>query len=142
MSAAEWRSEVRNLPDLKDLPEAIQARIELVASRKRPPCQYHLFGAVGGARPMAAIVSRGWIEWYLRRGRRPDSSRPSIPRRIREEVLARDGLICGICRGAVEAADVHLDHIEPWSRGGPSTLENLRVTHSLCNIRRGAGRDV
>ena len=29
--------------------------------------------------------------------------------------------------------------IKPYSQGGPNTVENLRLTHDLCNIRRGVG---
>jgi 5-methylcytosine-specific restriction endonuclease McrA len=33
---------------------------------------------------------------------------------------------------------VHIDHIFPLVLGGETTLGNLRVTHSICNIRKGA----
>jgi hypothetical protein len=58
-------------------------------------------------------------------------------RELRRRVIARDGLVCGICGGGVEPGDVHLDHIVPFSHGGPTTAENLRVTHRLCNLKRG-----
>ena len=45
---------------------------------------------------------------------------------------------CGICHGEVKPSDVHLDHIHPFSKGGRTNAENLRVTHSRCNIRKGA----
>lgn len=56
---------------------------------------------------------------------------------LRNLVIARDGYVCGICGGDVHPDDVHLDHIQPVSKGGPTTFENLRVTHSFCNISRG-----
>jgi hypothetical protein len=56
---------------------------------------------------------------------------------LRSRVIARDGLICQICGGAVSLGDIHLDHIVPRSKGGPTTYENLRVTHSRCNRKRG-----
>lgn len=56
--------------------------------------------------------------------------------RLRMAVIARDGLICGICRGRVHEWDVHIDHIVPVSRGGMSIMSNLRVTHSKCNLRK------
>jgi 5-methylcytosine-specific restriction endonuclease McrA len=34
--------------------------------------------------------------------------------------------------------DVHIDHIVPYSLGGPDELYNLQVAHSSCNIRKGA----
>lgn len=57
--------------------------------------------------------------------------------RIRQQVITRDGLVCGICSGLVEVGDVHIDHIQPRSKGGSNDLANLRVTHSTCNLRRG-----
>lgn len=62
----------------------------------------------------------------------------SLPTWLRELVLDRDGLVCGICLGAVEAHDVHIDHIWPRARGGGDELSNLRVTHSRCNMQKGA----
>lgn len=57
--------------------------------------------------------------------------------RSRRAVIARDGLVCGICGGVVAIEDVELDHVLPFSMGGPTTVENLRVTHSRCNRIRG-----
>lgn len=58
-------------------------------------------------------------------------------RELRQRVIARDGLICGLCGQPVAADDVDIDHIIPRSLGGPTTLDNLRVTHSHCNRSRG-----
>lgn len=68
----------------------------------------------------------------------PEARSRHIPARVRDAVLARDGLVCGICRLEVAPDDVHLDHIKPWSLGGRNEVRNLRVTHSVCNIRKGA----
>lgn len=40
--------------------------------------------------------------------------------------------LCGLI-GATTA-----DHLQPRSKGGPDTLENLRPAHSSCNSSRGA----
>lgn len=61
--------------------------------------------------------------------------RPAIPKRIREAVYARDGYQCVECH-ATEA--LSLDHILPYSLGGPDTIENLRVLCIPCNSRKGA----
>lgn len=87
---------------------------------------------------IAQIPSRSWLEWHWQRGVDPDARRPAIPVWIRQRVLDRDGLLCQICLTAVEATDVHLDHIKPWSRGGEHTVSNLQVTHSRCNLRKWA----
>jgi 5-methylcytosine-specific restriction endonuclease McrA len=57
--------------------------------------------------------------------------------RFRMVIIERDGYVCGICGGDVDLDDVDIDHITPVNHGGPSTPENLRVTHSSCNRRRG-----
>jgi 5-methylcytosine-specific restriction endonuclease McrA len=33
---------------------------------------------------------------------------------------------------------LHIDHFIPVSKGGPDTLNNVRPTHGLCNIRKHA----
>ena len=46
--------------------------------------------------------------------------------------------VCEICGQAVDAFDDYEpDHVVPWSRGGKTSITNGRVTHSLCNRRRG-----
>lgn len=61
------------------------------------------------------------------------------------EVVDRDGQMCGICGLWV---DVELsgrdpqgptvDHVVPLSRGGADVIENVRLAHWICNVRRGA----
>ena len=58
-------------------------------------------------------------------------------RSLRASVIRRDGNICRICSEPVAQNDVHVDHIVPICRGGRSVLENLRVTHARCNLRKG-----
>lgn len=96
----------------------------------KPPFWYDLLHA--------QVPSRAWYEWHWQRGVDPDAKRPPIPRFVRERVLERDGLTCQLCLGPVDPDDVHLDHIQPWSKGGEHTEANLQVTHSLCNMKKGA----
>ncbi len=64
---------------------------------------------------------------------------PSL--RLRYRVLLRDGFKCCLC-GASPATGVgvtlHVDHIQPWSKGGETTLENLRTTCEPCNLGKGS----
>ena len=59
--------------------------------------------------------------------------------RLKVQVLMRDGnrcRICGVeCSGGLH--NIHFDHIKPWSKGGETTLENLRVLCSHCNEALG-----
>lgn len=44
---------------------------------------------------------------------------------------------CWICGRPLDG-DLHLDHVKPLARGGWDTLSNLRPTHAMCNMRKGA----
>lgn len=57
---------------------------------------------------------------------------------MRRQVIERDGYVCGICGWLVDPSDAHIDHVQPVRHGGRTTLDNLRVTHSRCNLRKGA----
>jgi Restriction endonuclease len=61
----------------------------------------------------------------------------SIPRDVMLRVVRRDGQICQICGEPVPDDQVEFDHRIPFSRGGPATVENLRVAHRSCNRKRG-----
>lgn len=60
--------------------------------------------------------------------------RPKIPDALRALVMERDEYRCQFC-SAVDK--LSLDHITPWSLGGPDTEENLRVLCRSCNSSRG-----
>jgi 5-methylcytosine-specific restriction endonuclease McrA len=47
----------------------------------------------------------------------------------------------GLCQcgcGEPLGTAFHLDHIHPLARGGSHTMDNLQITHPICNIRKGA----
>jgi 5-methylcytosine-specific restriction endonuclease McrA len=53
-------------------------------------------------------------------------------------VFERDEGVCGICGGAVDPADWHMDHVVPIARGGPHVYANVQVAHPRCNSSKGA----
>jgi 5-methylcytosine-specific restriction endonuclease McrA len=64
-----------------------------------------------------------------------------IPLALRYFVLKRDDFRCVVCgespaitRGVV----LHVDHIQPWSKGGATVADNLRTTCQACNLGKGA----
>lgn len=61
----------------------------------------------------------------------------SIPIGLRYKVLQRDHFKCKLC-GRSPATNptviLHVDHIIPYSKGGPTKEENLRVLCSSCNL--------
>jgi hypothetical protein len=65
--------------------------------------------------------------------RLPRKRRGAIPRSVREAVRKRDG---NACRQCGSKADIQLDHIKPWCRGGTDTVENLQCLCGLCNRRK------
>jgi hypothetical protein len=56
-------------------------------------------------------------------------------------IFRRDGGICQLktkCDGAKLTWDYwHCDHIQPWSKGGKTTVENGQVACSDCNLSKG-----
>lgn len=115
-----------------------RAAIIEAALAPRPPVAFLDLGH-DGIRPLATIPSRAWYEWYWHRGIDPETvRRRKVNRHTRKRIVERDGLWCRLCGGDVERNDVHIDHIIPWSIGGSDDDENLQVTHSKCNIFKGA----
>jgi hypothetical protein len=58
--------------------------------------------------------------------------------RLRAQVLMRDSAKCRLC-GATPAdgAKLHVDHIQPWSKGGETIIGNLQILCETCNIGKG-----
>lgn len=52
-------------------------------------------------------------------------------------ILKRDKRICHICNKKVKTNNLHFDHVIPLSKGGPHTIENIKVSHSWCNWKKG-----
>ena len=64
----------------------------------------------------------------------------STARRV--EIIKRDKSICYLCKKLVVSTEINLDHLVPISRGGTSESNNLAVTHSVCNKKRGSRIDI
>ena len=59
----------------------------------------------------------------------------AIPQDVKIEVAARDG---GRCRQCGSNKELHFDHVIPWSKGGPNTVDNIQLLCGTCNRRKGA----
>jgi hypothetical protein len=59
-----------------------------------------------------------------------------VPREIMLKVARRDNHVCQLCHNYVPDNEVEFDHIIPFSRGGPTTVENIRLLCTLCNRRK------
>lgn len=60
-----------------------------------------------------------------------------IPLNLRRRVLERDGLYCVYCDEDLSNSEIHMDHVIPESKGGPTTYNNLQVTCRKCNLAKG-----
>lgn len=66
------------------------------------------------------------------------------------QVISTYGTNCNICGLEIDfnvtrqvgkkgwQMGLHIDHLIPIAKGGPDTLENVRPTHGLCNLRKCA----
>jgi HNH endonuclease/Homing endonuclease associated repeat len=69
--------------------------------------------------------------------KRRTSRDPSL--RLRFRVLLRDRFTCCGCGKSPATSlgtELHIDHIDPWSKGGETVIENLRTLCLQCNIGR------
>jgi hypothetical protein len=64
-----------------------------------------------------------------------NSSR-NIPRDILIKVIRRDNQVCQNCYQYVPESKIEIDHKIPLSKGGPTTVENLRVLCFDCNRKK------
>lgn len=76
---------------------------------------------------------------------KPSGRQIAISKRGRQEIYERDGSVCQLCDGPVDLTlpwtdrwSATLDHIIPYSLGGPDDPSNLRLAHRSCNSCRGA----
>jgi 5-methylcytosine-specific restriction endonuclease McrA len=65
------------------------------------------------------------------------------------QVLTAYGLECYLCKSLIDLNaprncrgirwefGLHIDHVVPIVSGGPDTLENVRPTHAICNMKKG-----
>lgn len=66
------------------------------------------------------------------------------------DILSKYGSDCYLCGSAVDLLaprsigsdgwqnSLHLEHVIPLSKGGNDTIENIRPSHALCNLRKGS----
>jgi len=85
--------------------------------------------------PIAPQVDRPY--WEALEVEKRGFARVHIPEPLRRKVWKRAG---GVCQGILPNGkrchspwQCEIDHIEPVARGGPTTLENLRVLCRRCN---------
>jgi len=60
----------------------------------------------------------------------------NIPRDVMLRVLRRDGQICQRCFQPVPDNRIEFDHVIPFGKGGPTTVDNLRLLCRDCNQKK------
>lgn len=67
------------------------------------------------------------------------SGRPEgryIPREVMLKVVRRDNHLCQLCFTYVPDDQIEFDHLIPFSKGGATTVENLRLLCRTCNQKK------
>lgn len=99
--------------------------------------------------------TRKWKSNNLDSGRRNESRRRSLKKKngfsiyTETQVLELYGSNCYLCGKGIDMTasrlagrgkweyGLNIDHVIPISKGGPDTIENVRPSHVLCNIKKG-----
>lgn len=53
------------------------------------------------------------------------------------QIWQRDLGICQICFRYADIRDSNVDHIIPVAAGGDDSMDNLQLSHAICNNRKG-----
>lgn len=59
-----------------------------------------------------------------------------IPMAIKLKVVRRDNNQCQVCGRILKDEEIQFDHLIPYSKGGPSDIDNLRVICEKCNKKK------
>lgn len=63
--------------------------------------------------------------------------RKPISKKLRFEVFKRDGFACQYCGKKAPEVILHVDHVNPVSKGGKNDILNLITSCSDCNLGKG-----
>ena len=84
----------------------------------------------GHACPVFFVQSRGTETKDER------SKSRNISRQVMLQVVRRDNHVCQVCHKYVADDEIEFDHIIPYSKGGPTTVANLRLLCRKCNRKK------
>jgi 5-methylcytosine-specific restriction endonuclease McrA len=57
---------------------------------------------------------------------------------FKRELARMNGLRCAMCGKSKHRKELVIDHIKPWSKGGPTKIENLQLLCGPCDVAKGA----
>lgn len=61
----------------------------------------------------------------------------TINAKLRFEVFKRDDFKCQYCGASAPDVPLHVDHVNPVSKGGTNKIDNLITSCELCNLGKG-----
>ena len=62
----------------------------------------------------------------------------TLPAQLRFMVLRRDNYTCRYCGRKAPTVELHVDHVEPWTKVREHNIENLVASCRDCNLGKGA----
>lgn len=93
-------------------------------------------------------------DWFVRGKTRREKRLSLVPREdyTMKDVLDKWGTVCYLCQEEIDPNNIRPltdkspgweqaltpDHVIPISEGGPDTLDNVKPTHAICNIKKGS----
>ncbi|MBR2520547.1 MAG: DUF262 domain-containing protein [Selenomonadaceae bacterium] len=82
------------------------------------------------------VTNKRGIYEYLLTGDEIHLSLRQFDDDIKQEVYERQSGICAKCKKHCELEDMEADHIDPWSKGGKTTIDNCQLLCKNCNRRK------
>ena len=129
-------------------PEKVSAYQRVYRAANREKLAAHKRAYHKANRERAASASRVWraanpekVRLYSQRGaskRRAIEHGAFVENVDYAAVFERDEGFCGICYTKVDPNDWHLDHVQPLSKGGKHSYDNVQVSHPHCNQTKSA----
>jgi 5-methylcytosine-specific restriction endonuclease McrA len=135
----------RSTPEFKALTKEIQANYR---ARHRDTIRVRHSKWVKANPERDRAAKSKWQSQHPEIGRIHASKRRALKRGARVNIdgisdwmaLVKSGrsAICYYCKKRISIRLIHFDHIVALSRGGPHSIENLCVSCSACNLKKGA----
>ncbi len=82
------------------------------------------------------VTSKSGIYKYILTGEEKYLSIRTFDKRTKDRVYSQQGGKCAICGEHFEIEQMEADHIVPWSKGGPTIIENCQVLCRDCNLKK------
>lgn len=129
--------------DLSQLPDILLLRYVALISAVHPilmPIIDQFTTPLADGERRAVVTARGRVPFtppgVYDRARVAQYTR-SIKPSVRRELLERYDYRCAVCGADLHTVRAHIDHIQAFSRGGPTLPENLRPLCGPCNLAKG-----